>query len=190
LVPTEAASESLNDFKQPPLINPGRGQDADKDWSGFRVTGEAGKEKKNILNMVALPWGESEPEQGFSFPIPKSLLKSVADECPTLAVKRYEIRMAVDAAGNPSLVEVPHDPLTNKIGEQNRQSLLNTIKMAESKAILANKMSGGAWGHVDAPDFEPKIPVQTQAELVNLTYGPEFVRDMDQMVLRKFRRKV
>jgi hypothetical protein len=157
--------------------------------SAFRILPREGG-KKIILNMVAMPFGESEPGQGFSFPVPKELLKSLADECPTLTVKRYEIRVAVDAAGNPSLVEVPYDPLTNKIGEQNRQSLLNTIEVAESKAILANKMFGGAWGYVDAPNFEARIPVQTQAELVNLTYGPEFVRDMGQMVLRKFRRQV
>jgi hypothetical protein len=156
--------------------------------SAFRILPRE-KGKKNLLNMVAIPFGESEPGQSFSYPLPGKLVKPVAQECPTLTIKRYEARIAVDAAGNPSIVEVPFDPLVNKIGEQNRQSLLKVIEVAETKAILANKLIGGSWGHVEAPDFEPIIPEQSQAELINLTYGPDFITSLDSMILRKFRRK-
>jgi hypothetical protein len=146
--------------------------------------------KKIILNMVGVPFGEAEQGQPFAFPVPQELIKPIADECPTLTVKRYEIRVAGDAANRPSLVEVPFDRLMNKIGEHNRQSLLNTIEIAESKAIIAQKMPGGGWTYVDAPNFEPASFAQTQEELVDLTYGPEFITSMDSMALRKFRRKV
>jgi hypothetical protein len=157
--------------------------------SAFRILPRE-EGKKNILNMVAMPYGESEPGQGFSFPVPKGLIKPIAEQCPTLTVKRYEARVAVDAVGNPSIVEVPFDPLLNKNGERNRQTLLDTIKIAESKAIIAVKMIGGAWTYVDAPNFEAKIPAQKQGELVDLTYASEFVNDMEHTTLRKFRRKV
>jgi hypothetical protein len=180
------------DMSQPPPVPPQK-------YSVLRHSGSLPKAAFRVLpregdgvflTMISLPFGEAEPGQSFNYPIVNLLRESVERECPTLIVKRFEIRVAIDAAGKPSLIEVPADPLKNAVGESNRRSLLFTIELAESRSIIANKITGGSWSWIEAGEaFEPTGLVQTQRELTKSTYAPDFITDMDQMVLRRFRGK-
>jgi hypothetical protein len=110
-------------------------------------------------------------------------------ECPTLLIKRYEIRLTIDAGGKPAFLEVQADPAGNETGENNRQSLLRVLAYAEQHWILAVKTKGGLWGWNDAATDAPLIlPTQSFRELADLTYLGSLLVDMNHLVLQRFRR--
>jgi hypothetical protein len=180
------------DMSQPPPVPPQK-------YSVLRHSGTLPKAAFRVLPregegihllMFSLPFGEAELGQNFNVPLVNPLRGSVERECPSLTVKRFETRVAIDSAGKPSVIEVPADPLKNAIGESNRRSLLSTIEIAESRSIIAHKVAGGMWTWTEAGEaFEPTGLAQTQKELIKLTYAPDFVTSMDSMILKRFRGK-
>jgi hypothetical protein len=159
--------------------------------SAFRILPREEGKPPILVTKVLIPYGEAGQGEAFSYPLPKTLIQRVTTECPNLAIKRFEARIAVDAAGNPKVVEAPFDPLVNKTGERNRLSFLRMLQIAETKAIVAFKVPGGGWGHKDGgPNFEQPKLAQTQAELVTESYAAEFIDSIAYPALQKYRVKV
>jgi hypothetical protein len=143
-----------------------------------------------FLWMVTLPFGEAEKGEAFNHPIKATLLKQLHEECPTLAAKRFEIRLLIDVAGKPQLLEVPADRAGNARGEDNRQSLLKMLAYAETHWILGHRLQGGMWGWTDAAtESSPQIPTQSQRTLISATYAGGMFVDMNHVILQRFRRK-
>jgi hypothetical protein len=185
--------EAIADMSQPPptppMIHTLLPHSTKPPAASFRVIPREGKGL--ILTMVTLPFGAAKQGEPFTHPISARLLNQLMKECPTLKVKRYEIRLVVDAAGNPSFLEVPADPAGNELGEQNRLSLLRVLEYAEQHWTLAVKENGGRWGRNDGAAEAPLvIPTQSFRELADLTYRGAMFVNMDHPTLVRFKRKM
>jgi hypothetical protein len=142
-----------------------------------------------FLWMVSLPYGTAQEGESFVHPIAASLRNPLAEECPALVPKRYEIRLIFDASRKYSLLEVAADPAHSERGEDNRQSLLRLLVLAEKQWILGERMSGLWVATPSAYEFSIEWPAQPLPELVARTYSDSIIRGMDCPILQRFRKR-
>jgi hypothetical protein len=149
------------------------------------------QDKYISLFMFNLPFGTAEEGEEFTHAVAANLLNQLAKECPHLAPRRYEIRLLLLANGSYRFLEVPADPLKTKAAETARRTLLDVLKVAERKWVLAVKKDG-IWSPGDAGYCETpfKEPHQSYKKLVDLTYGRKIHRNLNAAVFRRYRRKV
>jgi hypothetical protein len=141
------------------------------------------------LWMVSLPFGTAQEGEAFTHPIVGSLRESLIKECENLIPKRYEIRLIFDASQKYSLLEVAADPAHTKQGEENRQSLLRLLARAEEQWTLGSRAAGLWTATPSAFDFSIEWPTQTLAELAGRTYSGLLIRDLDNVIIRRYRKR-
>jgi hypothetical protein len=183
----DAFADMSKPASTPPILHGIIGHSPIPPRSAFRVVPRDGSGL--FLWMCSLPYGEALKGESFGYPVHGSLRDKLAEECPNLILKRFEIRLVIDAGSKPSFLEVPADPAGNTQGEDNRQSLLRMLAYAETNWTIAVRAYGGKWTWSDAATKLPLIlPAQSFRELADLTYTGAMLVNMNHFVLQRFRR--
>jgi hypothetical protein len=177
------------DLDGPPLLNP-------REYSvlnhytqpppcAFRVQPRKDGKRYGVV-MVDAPFGHKFDDGSFSKPLARGLLKQVQDECPNLAVRRYEARLIRQAHDEPfAFVLVPVDQRPQQKAENTRLSFLKVMEAAEKAPVLATKV-GGLWVKNASPEPIPdEWPPQTLEQMADSTFQQKMATTMEPF--RRFR---
>jgi hypothetical protein len=181
----EALAAAANPLPQPAPQDYGVGRRLRAPRSAFRM--KPREDEGRYLYMVSLPFGESLEGENFTFPIAFSLIDQLRDECPTLTVRRFELRLIYDAGGRFSILEIPVDPASTPKGEENRQTLLRHLATTETEWMVLMKMGGNWTSTPSAQKWPLEWPKQSFDDMIGKLYEPLIVTSLDNKTLMRYR---